>query len=380
MVTTFSAILKKSHKEWRLFKVLFISTSGHTGSLNLSCHDKLRSYSKNSFIFFVIRNPPGTIIVIENVVAAPGQPTESIVTKKEVTLPGTGKKLPAAPKMSDRCGSSAAPRSRSRLENERRSYSLPRPKSSLSRIGPVVGTGRRLPPTPHQAALPLQHAPVKRKRELPKPASLELRHSNREVMNASNAGLGFCGRSSRSMNFPRLDGSPTHSEDSGDEGSGFAPIIPSAPLRSGVYPSSRRVEYWRTTLPQMYLGPNFFCWTFGGWFWTKSSLKVLLSFEFVKLDANVTYEWRRHNDVVTWRHNDVGVTSAMRKFISISIVVKEGSQKGAKNLFLDFLRNFCKSLFVVAPSNMRDFTAVWPDWIPLNWNCFLVTLLSADFC
>lgn len=186
------------------------------------------------------RNPPGTIIVIENVVAAPGQPTESIVTKKEVTLPtGTGKKLPAAPKMSDRCGSSAGPRSRSRVENERRSYSLPRPKSSLSRLAPVTGTGRRLPPTPHQAALPLQHAPAKRKRELPKPASLELRHSNREVMNASNAGLGLCGRSSRSMNFPRLDGSPTHSEDSGDEGSGF---VPSAPLRSGVYPS-RRVEY-----------------------------------------------------------------------------------------------------------------------------------------
>ncbi len=191
------------------------------------------------------RNPPGTIIVIENVVAAPGQPTEPIVSKKEVTLPQMksvpAKKLPAAPKLSERCGSSAAPpRSHSRIENERRSYSLPRPKSSLSRIGSerrgpavVVGTGRRLPPTPHPpTALPLQHAPpVKRKRELPKPASLELRHSNREVMNASNAGLGLCGRSSRSMNFPRLDGSPTHSEDSGDEASAFGPIIPSAPLR-----------------------------------------------------------------------------------------------------------------------------------------------------
>jgi hypothetical protein len=109
------------------------------------------------------RNPPGTIIVIENVVAAPGQSMEPIVTKKEVSLPlaGTGKKLPAAPKMSDRCGSSAGgPRSRSRLENERRSYSLPRPKSSLSRIGTerragplVVGTGRRLPPTPHQVTI-----------------------------------------------------------------------------------------------------------------------------------------------------------------------------------------------------------------------------------
>jgi len=194
------------------------------------------------------RQPPGTIIVIENVVAAPGQPTESIVSKKEVTLPQIpAKKLPTTPKLSERCGS-AAPRSRSRIENERRSYSLPRPKSSLSRIGSerrggqtiVVGTGRRLPPTPHPAALPLQHAPaVKRKRELPKPASLELRHSHRDVMNASNAGLGLCGRSSRSMNFPRLDGSPTHSEDSGDEASGF---VPSAPLRSGMYPS-RRVDY-----------------------------------------------------------------------------------------------------------------------------------------
>ena len=200
------------------------------------------------------RNPPGTIIVIENVVAAPGQPTESIVSKKEVTLPplksGVPKKLPAAPKLSERSGSSAASRTHSRIENERRSYSLPRPKSSLSRIGSdrrtqpvVVGTGRRLPMTPHPAALPLQHAPpVKRKRELPKPASLDLRHSNREVMNASNAGLGLCGRSSRSMNFPRLDGSPTHSEDSGDEISAFCPVIPSAPLRSGHYPS-RRADY-----------------------------------------------------------------------------------------------------------------------------------------
>jgi len=48
------------------------------------------------------RQPPGTIIVIENVVAAPGQTVEPIVTKTS-----TGKKLPAAPppKLSERSGS-----------------------------------------------------------------------------------------------------------------------------------------------------------------------------------------------------------------------------------------------------------------------------------
>jgi len=82
-----------------------------------------------------------------------------------------------------------------------------------------------------------QHAP-KRKRELPKPQSLDLRHSNREFMNESNAGLGLYGHSSRSMNFPRLEGSPTHSEDSGDEGPLFRPKsrLPRA------YPS-QRIKY-----------------------------------------------------------------------------------------------------------------------------------------
>ena len=165
------------------------------------------------------RNPPGTIIVIENVVGkGKGR--------------GTGRTLPE-PK---RAGSSAARPGAGRgtgvpntngvnnvnnIPNgdDRRSYSLPRrPPTAKSSGANPQGTGRRLPPTPQQSALPLAHAPASvtggRKRELPKPQSLELRHSNREIMNNSNASMGLngglLGRSSRSMNFPRLEGSPTH--------------------------------------------------------------------------------------------------------------------------------------------------------------------------
>ena len=110
-------------------------------------------------------------------------------------------------------------------DSDRRSHSLPRRPTNAK----PKGTGRCLPKTPHQqAGMPIQHhGPVPlvtssgRKRELPKPQSLELRHSNREIMNTSNAsqGLGgLVGRSSRSMNFPRLEGSPTHSECSSESG------------------------------------------------------------------------------------------------------------------------------------------------------------------
>ena len=111
------------------------------------------------------------------------------------------------------------------------------------------GTGRRLPPTPRgqtQGSLPLTlgggssfkkppqvggpGGSTRPKRELPKPQSLELRHSNHEYMNISNAILGLVGQQQQggkphhphsslsnslnrnSMNFPRLEGSPTHSE------------------------------------------------------------------------------------------------------------------------------------------------------------------------
>ena len=119
-----------------------------------------------------------------------------------------------------------------KVDNERRSLSLPRRPArptapTISKELPT-GTGRRLPRTPQQAALPLHHqngggggGGSGRKRELPKPQSLELRHSNREFMNTSNASMGLgglLGRSSRSMNFPRVEGSPTHSECSSESG------------------------------------------------------------------------------------------------------------------------------------------------------------------
>jgi hypothetical protein len=166
--------------------------------------------------------PPGTIIVIENVVGVGGV-MAATGTGKGTTGTGRGRTLPDV----KRAGSSAALDRSSRLRNDkdRRSYSLPRrppnPKPLVREI--PQGTGRRLPSTPQQSALPLQHAPTagQRKRELPKPQSLELRHSNRDYMNSSNASLGLgglMGRCSRSMNFPRLEGSPTHSECSSESG------------------------------------------------------------------------------------------------------------------------------------------------------------------
>ena len=152
--------------------------------------------------------PPGTIIVIET----------NVVQNK-----GSGKQLPARPQAPvplERSGSSAAVERvgvwSTGTSAQQRSFSLPRKGTNNPVRERPQGTGRRLPPTPKQAqtAIPLQNAPKTRKRELPKPQSLELRHSNQEYMNMSNAVLGLVKSNSnnRSMNFPRLDGSPTHSE------------------------------------------------------------------------------------------------------------------------------------------------------------------------
>ena len=160
-------------------------------------------------------NPPGTIIVIENVVSKTGRGR----TLPEPKRPGTSAAVTRNTRPPASGVVTAGTSTVINPEQDRRSYSLPRrpPTVGKASTGPQ-GTGRRLPPTPQQTAIPLHHAPVSgvsggRKRELPKPQSLELRHSNRELMNKTNAseGLGgLLGRSSRSMNFPRLEGSPTH--------------------------------------------------------------------------------------------------------------------------------------------------------------------------
>ena len=174
------------------------------------------------------QQPPGTIIVIENVVSGTGRgrtlpDVRRAGSSAAVNRPGgRGPPGPVPPTK----GPGVPP-----VDPERRSLSLPRRPTNTK----PKGTGRCLPKTPQQSALPLQHhnntgppggggpggTGSSRKRELPKPQSLELRHSNREVMNSSNASLGLgglVGRSSRSMNFPRLEGSPTHSECSSESG------------------------------------------------------------------------------------------------------------------------------------------------------------------
>ena len=189
--------------------------------------------------------PPGTIIVIENVLPASAatntmgqqQQTNKPHPLVKSTIP---KKLPMPPitAMIERCGSTAAVErlgavsglgvrsasgigafTRALVDSEnrqQRSCSLPR-KNANPLTGKPLRSGRRLPPTPKQVqgALPLKNAPAfPRKRELPKPQSLDLKYSNQDVMNVSNAVLGLVKSTSgsKSMNFPRLEGSPTHSE------------------------------------------------------------------------------------------------------------------------------------------------------------------------
>ena len=172
--------------------------------------------------------PPGTIIVIENVVSGRGR------TLPDVRRAGSSAAIHRNPRLRAAASNNAAATASASIagvavgDSERRSLSLPRrPTNAKPPVKDIPqGTGRRLPKTPKQSAMPLQHhGPVAsasgRKRELPKPQSLELRHSNREIMNTSNASMGLgglMGRSSRSMNFPRLEGSPTHSECSSESG------------------------------------------------------------------------------------------------------------------------------------------------------------------
>ena len=62
--------------------------------------------------------------------------------------------------------------------------------AALPKQPTVPGTGRRLPRTPMQSAIPVHHTPLlPRKRELPtKPMSLDLRHSNRDLLLRAAAG------------------------------------------------------------------------------------------------------------------------------------------------------------------------------------------------
>ena len=214
--------------------------------------------------------PPGTIIVIENVLPASAatntvnqlQQTNKTHPLVKSTVP---KKLPKPPfaAMIERCGSTAAVErlgavsglgvrsasgigafTRALVENEnrqKRSYSLPRKNNMNPVRGKHTGSGRRLPPTPKQVQgpLPLKNAPTtQRKRELPKPQSLDLKYSNHEVMNMSNAAIGLIKSTSgsKSMNFPRLEGSPTHSECS----SGSPAISAAYPVPGHLRSSSRR--------------------------------------------------------------------------------------------------------------------------------------------
>ena len=180
------------------------------------------------FHYFKTPNqPPGTIIVIENVVSGRGRTLPDVRRAGSSAAVHRNPRLRAAAASNNAAvvAAAAAPGIGGVGDSDRRSHSLPRRPTNAK----PKGTGRCLPKTPHQqAGMPIQHhGPVPlvtssgRKRELPKPQSLELRHSNREIMNTSNAsqGLGgLVGRSSRSMNFPRLEGSPTHSECSSESG------------------------------------------------------------------------------------------------------------------------------------------------------------------
>jgi hypothetical protein len=138
----------------------------------------------------------------------------------------------------------------------RRAFSLPRRHAAAASPRPPTGCGRQLPPTPKPSALALHNTPAEqaeataallgdplipaqvvapvpsaaaalaaRKRELPKPRSLDLRtdpgHDRRPQPRHRRLGR----VSSRSMNFPRLERSPSRTGSSLDD----LELIPSMP-------------------------------------------------------------------------------------------------------------------------------------------------------
>lgn len=176
-------------------------------------------------------HPPGTIIVIENVLPEQPHPLASAAAMDN-------KKTPVRYHDQLRRANSLPRRRRSRtgcrLPATPKTPSGTLPKTPLPKT--PGGTGRRLPPTPHQSSLALHHnaaaapfippvtaavaavvasaaaptmmnKPSSRKRELPKPQSLDLRHSNRELIRSGQR------ISSRSMNFPRVERSPSRMSD-----------------------------------------------------------------------------------------------------------------------------------------------------------------------
>merc|ERR1719461_370073 len=124
------------------------------------------------------------------------------------------------------------PRSETRQGGARRTPVPERP-GRYHGAGAGTGTGRMLPkPPPGGSHLVLagrdkQQARVSRERKLPKPSSLEIRNPGRDVPSRST-----------SINFPRIDSSPTRMSNFIDGTS----IIPSLP-------PSRTVGYPRRNLP-----------------------------------------------------------------------------------------------------------------------------------
>lgn len=185
--------------------------------------------------------PAGTIIVIENIVKEKGGkktlPTPPVTssmtprrcgsttglrrglddddpTKRSFSLPrrqqlcrssSVGRTLPARPGTAAAANVAAAKSAAAVAANAVATGNAIPPKNAppIPACGPK---GRRLPPTPHQSSLALHHTPgIPHKRELPKPQSLDLRVSNRDLLMRTGR------MSSRSMNFPRVERSPSRS-------------------------------------------------------------------------------------------------------------------------------------------------------------------------
>ncbi len=194
--------------------------------------------------------PPATIVVIENVLPEQNFRTAGsasnvartnvhrIDRRRSFSLPRRKKTLPAIPATA--LPSIPPPQPQPTMPpTSQRSASV-----YISGRHQRSGSGRRLPRTPTQSALALHHTPAglgsagpkSRKRQLPKPKSLDLRHSKEEIELLFGAGINGTSAprrsslraaksaaaaaaaaaamsrvSSRSMNFPRVEGSPSHS-------------------------------------------------------------------------------------------------------------------------------------------------------------------------
>jgi hypothetical protein len=181
------------------------------------------------------RHPPGLVVPLSPVQPPASQPDDLLLEWVE------NERIRRTPKLANHQQRSSF---ESDYSDRRDGYSPPSggggrtdvtPTAAVVRRTPVsdrrIGTGRMLPkPPPGGSHLVLNAAQAKqsrglsRERKLPKPSSLDLRNANRELPCRST-----------SINFPRIDSSPSRMSNFID-GTSIIPSLPPSKKGTGGYP------------------------------------------------------------------------------------------------------------------------------------------------